>query len=140
MVGRAFHRGQVLFVDAQVGGVAGDMLVAGFLDLGVPLAALRRAVSGLGADFADSVALGAAATERSAIACPRFVVRERAGVRPPFRDYRDVKRLLAAGNLEPGALALAQKAFQLLAEAEAVVRPWRPSGRDVRGGGRGPAD
>ena len=130
MVGRAFHPGQVLFVDAQAGGVAGDMLVAGFLDLGVPLAALRRAVSGL----------GAAATERSAIACPRFVVRERAGVRQPFRDYRDVKRLLAAGNLEPGALALAQKAFQLLAEAEAVVRPWRPSRRDVRGGGRGPAD
>lgn len=59
------------------------------------------------------------AAERSAIVAPRFVVGEDG--QQPFRDYAEIKRMLASAALPPGAEAIASRAFRLLAEAEAAV-------------------
>ena len=109
-------RGRILYLDAG-SGLAGDMLVAALLDLGVPESALNAGLAGLevgGYSLVHSRVL------RSSLSGRHFDVRVEA--EQPARDYRSIVSLLtAAGSLSEGARALALRAFEILARAEAQV-------------------
>ena len=116
-VPRGAGAGQVLFLDGQGSGLAGDMLVAALTDLGVPFG---EVAGGIAALELPGVEVALEAAERSAVAAPRFLVREEA--RQPMRDYRAVRGLLRGARSFPeGARRLALHAFQRLAQAEAAV-------------------
>ena len=107
--------GKVLFLDAP-SGLAGDMIVAALVDLGVPaqvvadaLAALS--VSGFHVDFGTRV--------RSGIVAASFEVHAH-GAQPP-RTYGSIRALLDESRLPEGVRARAHRTFRRLAEAEARV-------------------
>eukprot|EP00899_Mesostigma_viride_P026472 jgi/Mesvir1/7009/Mv09141-RA.1 len=109
-------RGKVLFIDAHVAGVAGDMLAGALWDLGVPAGVFQQGLASLPIT-GYSVRLGQGV--RSAITAARFVVRETTP--QPFRDWMAIKQLLTAAPLPEGAKAIALDAFGRLAVAEASV-------------------
>ncbi|MCC6521155.1 MAG: nickel pincer cofactor biosynthesis protein LarC [Polyangiaceae bacterium] len=108
-------RGKLLFLDCP-SGVAGDMTLAALLDLGVPLAAVERALAALPLGGYRLV-LGHA--HRSGIVATTFQVEL---TEPhPERSYATIDRLLADAPLEPGVRSLARRIFRRLGEAEATV-------------------
>jgi pyridinium-3,5-bisthiocarboxylic acid mononucleotide nickel chelatase len=106
----------LLFLDAG-SGIAGDMLVAALLDLGVPEAVVVSGLAGLGL---SGYALKHSRVLRSSISGRHFeVVVDQ--TQPP-RDYRSIVQLLeAASTLTAGAKRIALEAFGILARAEAEV-------------------
>jgi uncharacterized protein (TIGR00299 family) protein len=118
---RGAGRGKLLFLDA-FSGIAGDMLVAGLFDLGVPREVMTAALRSL--PFAGYEL--------------HFVRRTRSGIAgwglevvasdpQPSRDYAAIRAMLeGAKGLEPGARALSLTAFRVLAEAEAKVHDSTP--------------
>lgn len=113
---RGAGHGQLLYLDA-FSGLAGDMIVAALLDLGVPLTAITEGLAGLGVLGYE---LEQRRVTRSSLVGLHFNVRQT--VTQPARDYAEIKALLtAASSLSDGARALAQKAFSVLAHAEAQV-------------------
>lgn len=113
---RGAGRGGILYLDAN-SGLAGDMLVAALLDLGVPQSVISEGLQGLalsGYELAHSRVL------RSSISARHFDVRVQD--HQPARDYRSIVSLLtAASTLSAGARALSLRAFEILALAEAQV-------------------
>lgn len=110
---RGAGRGARLHLDA-FSGIAGDMLVAALLDLGVPLAPIEEAI---GALDLDAPILEHDYVMRSSIRARRFGVGAPAADRD--RTHREVQALLEP---LPGALReRASEAFALLAAAEAEV-------------------
>lgn len=107
--------GKLLFFDA-FSGVAGDMTIAAFLDLGVPFAVVERAI---GALPLAGVRLRRARVRRSAIVATRFEVE--VGTPQPERTHAEIDALLAAAPLAPEVQDLARRIFLRLAEAEAAV-------------------
>jgi pyridinium-3,5-bisthiocarboxylic acid mononucleotide nickel chelatase len=112
---RRAGEGKVLFLDAP-SGLAGDMIVAALVDLGVPaqvigdaLAAL--AITGFHVDFGTRV--------RSGIVATSFEVHVNAP--QPSRTYAGVRALLDQAPLPPGVRARAHRTFLRLATAEAKV-------------------
>jgi len=112
---RGAGAGKVLFFDAP-SGLAGDMIVASLVDLGVPaqvvadaLAAL--AVTGFHVHFGTRV--------RSGIVASSFEVH--VDEAQPPRTYGSVRSLLDAAALTEGVRARAHATFRRLAEAEAKV-------------------
>ena len=113
---RGAGRGKLLYLDAG-SGLAGDMLVAALLDLGVPEAALAEGLAGLGL---RGYTLAHGRVLRSSLSGRHFDVQVQDA--QPARDYRAIVSLLtAAESLSEGARKLALKAFQILARAEAQV-------------------
>jgi len=113
---RGAGREKVLFVDA-FSGIAGDMLLAALVDLGVPQGAVEQALGGLGVDGYE---LRFARRVRNGIAALGLTVH--VSEPQPARDYEQIHALLtAATTLSEGARRLALSAFRLLAEAEAEV-------------------
>jgi len=107
--------GKLLHLDC-FSGIAGDMLVAALLDLGVPMEALRLSLDALPlTGYAVSTTLRAV----HGIVATRFVVTVEAG--QPQRRYRDIRALLDAAPLAEGVRTRAQRAFRALAEAEGRV-------------------
>jgi uncharacterized protein (TIGR00299 family) protein len=114
-------RGKLLFVDA-FSGIAGDMLVAGLVDLGVPVAVISQA---LGTLPLSGYELCFVQRTRSAICARGLEVRVHAP--QPSRAYVEIRQMIEqAGELRPGARMLALAAFGLLAEAEAEVHGTTP--------------
>lgn len=107
--------GKVLFLDL-VSGIAGDMTIAGFVDLGVPFSVVEHAARALGL---EGFTLKLARARAGAIGGTHFDVRVSEG--QPDRRYRDIQELLDRAALEPSVRALAQRIFRRLAEAEAEV-------------------
>ncbi len=107
--------GRILFLDA-FSGVAGDMLVAALLDLGVPRGPVDAALAAVAID-GYRIELGA--VTRSGIVARRFCV----DVEPTQtqRTYADIRELLAGAALTPGTRQRALDAFAALADAEAAV-------------------
>ncbi|HEX3771183.1 MAG TPA: nickel pincer cofactor biosynthesis protein LarC [Polyangiaceae bacterium] len=112
---RGSGEGKLLFLDAP-SGLAGDMIVAALVDLGVParvvadaLAAL--AVTGFHVDFGSRV--------RSGVVAGSFEVH--VDEAQPARTYAGVRALLDASRLPDGVRARAHATFRRLAEAEAKV-------------------
>jgi uncharacterized protein (TIGR00299 family) protein len=112
---RGAGEGKTLFLDAP-SGLAGDMIIAALVDLGVPaqvigdaLAAL--AITGFHVDFGTRV--------RSGIVAASFEVHVDSP-QPP-RTYASVRALLDEATLPQGVRARAHRTFLRLATAEAKV-------------------
>ena len=106
----------ILFLD-PVGGIAGDMLMAALLDLGAPREALDR---GLAALAPLGFHLDVKKDYRSGIAGTHVDVIVEAP-QPPERAWREIRELLERAALPQGAKAMALRAFEKLAVAEAAV-------------------
>jgi uncharacterized protein (TIGR00299 family) protein len=112
---RAAGAGHVLFLDAP-SGLAGDMIVAALVDLGVPRAVVVDAltclpVTGYHVHFGTRV--------RSGIVACAFDVHVD-DPQPP-RTYGTIRAMLDTSRLLDGVKARAQRTFRRLAEAEAKV-------------------
>jgi uncharacterized protein (TIGR00299 family) protein len=113
---RGAGRGKLLFIDA-FSGIAGDMLVAALVDLGVSRELIER---GLRALPLSGYELRFERRMRGAIAACGFDVQLQKA--QPARDYAQIRGMFeAAAGLPEGARRLALDAFRLLAEAEAEV-------------------
>ncbi|MEI9939672.1 MAG: nickel pincer cofactor biosynthesis protein LarC [Pseudomonadota bacterium] len=97
-------------------GVAGDMTIAGLVDLGVPFSVVEENVARLGL---SGFGLELTRARGGAIGGSKFdvVVADS----QPDRRYRAIDDLLGASSLEAGVKALARRIFLRLAEAEAEV-------------------
>ncbi len=107
--------GGVLFLDAP-SGLAGDMIIAALVDLGVPRAVVADAVAvlpvtGFHLHFGTRV--------RSGIVATSFEVH--VDEAQPVRTYGAIRGMLDEAALPPGVKARAQRTFQRLAVAEARV-------------------
>jgi pyridinium-3,5-bisthiocarboxylic acid mononucleotide nickel chelatase len=112
---RGEGQGKVLFLDAP-SGLAGDMLIAALVDLGVPESVVAEAaaavsVTGYHVHFGTRV--------RSGVVAGSFEVH--VDDAQPERTYGAIKEILAASKLSDAVRARAEKAFLRLAEAEAKV-------------------
>jgi pyridinium-3,5-bisthiocarboxylic acid mononucleotide nickel chelatase len=108
-------KGKVLFFDAP-SGLAGDMIIAALVDLGVPEGVIERAVGklplkGFHVHFGARVKSGIVATA--------FDVH--VDGKQPERTYGSIKKMLDAAELPKGVRARAQATFRRLAESEAKV-------------------
>lgn len=112
---------KTLYLDATAG-IAGDMVVATLLDLGVPLEELKGGLALL--DLPEgSYSISAGRVERCGFSGIHFLV-ELPGDNHhhPYhhhRSYADIKRLIADSRLAGRVKGTAQQIFKRLAEAEA---------------------
>ena len=107
--------GKVLFLDAP-SGLAGDMIIAALVDLGVPRSAVETALAslpltGFHVHFGTRV--------RNGIVGTAFDVHVEHA--QPTRTYGSIRAMLDAAPLSPGVKAGAQATFARLAAAEAKV-------------------
>lgn len=113
---RGAGRGCVLHLDA-FSGIAGDMLLAALIDLGVPATVIEDAVMGLGL---EGFRIELSTRTRSGIVARHFHVAVEG--EQPDRTFRAIRVLLQeASSITDGARDLALRAFLRLAEAEAEV-------------------
>lgn len=106
---------KILFLDA-FSGIAGDMLVAALLDLGVPQAAFEDALKLLPL---TGYSIEVQQVKKSSIAACRFIVHVEQS--QPQRNYAEIQSMLHASTLPEGVKSIALKAFDILAQAEARV-------------------
>ena len=104
---------RVLFVDGQAG-AAGDMILGALVDLGLPVAELKRA---LGALPIGGWSLRSRRLVRQGLAGRKVDVRVESP--QPSRGLRDIERILRAARLEPAVRDRARRVFRRLIEAEA---------------------
>jgi hypothetical protein len=112
---RGAGAGCVLYLDAFCG-VAGDMLVAALLDLGVPQEQVEGALRGLSI---EAHTLQVSGVTRSGIAAAHLDVVVEG--QPPARTYADIRAMLETATLPEGARQMALRAFEILAHAEAEI-------------------
>lgn len=119
-IGAAEGRGKTLFVDA-FSGVAGDMLLAALLDLGVPEEAVLRPLHDLGLEKFDIVV---ERISRSGISANHLKVVPQ--TKSPQRNHREIQKIIAEARLPSAAKDMASQSFQILANAEARVHDIPP--------------
>jgi uncharacterized protein (TIGR00299 family) protein len=117
---------RILWIDATAG-AAGDMILGALVDVGAPLARVRRAVHGLGL---PGVRLSASKAVRGAVSAVKIDIAI-AG-RAPHEDhhhvhhgggghgrsFREIRAVIAGGKLEPAVRDRALVIFRRLVEAE----------------------
>ncbi len=106
-----------LFVDCPTG-LAGDMLLAAFLDLGVPRAVIEAPLALLG--FEQVYALTVAEDRSAGLRGLRLSV-EGLELEPPHRLWHDIRALIMAADWSEPLRARVLTVFKALAEAEAAV-------------------
>jgi pyridinium-3,5-bisthiocarboxylic acid mononucleotide nickel chelatase len=114
-IGERGGEGQILFLDAP-SGLAGDMVIAALVDLGVPQGVIEDAVNalpirGFHLHFGTRV--------RSGIVATAFDVHVEK--KQPERTWGEIRAMLAKAKLPKGVKERATATFQRLAEAEARV-------------------
>jgi pyridinium-3,5-bisthiocarboxylic acid mononucleotide nickel chelatase len=107
--------GKLVFFDAPTG-LAGDMIIAALIDLGVPMAVVDDAVGALELRGVLAVARPARA---GSIGATSFSVQVTTA--QEHRHYADIDARIAAAKLSPGVMDLSRAIFRRLAEAEAQV-------------------
>ena len=108
----------VLYLE-PVGGIAGDMFLAAAVDLGVEVAKLESALSGLGV---SGWRLRTSRAQRHAISGTHLEVEVAEEASHGHRSLPDIRALIhGAGSLSPRAKERALAIFQVLGEAEAKV-------------------
>lgn len=112
---RGAGRGAILFVDMP-SGIAGDMTIAGLLDLGIPIAVVEDAVACLGL---DGVRLKVESGYAGVIGATHFDVSWPS--QDGERSFRDISRLITDSSLSVSVRELALSIFRRLAGAEAEV-------------------
>jgi uncharacterized protein (TIGR00299 family) protein len=103
----------VLFVDASAG-ASGDMILGALVDLGVPLARIRRALEGLPV---GGWTLRGRRVVRCAVAGRKVDVRVKG--HQPHRGWAALQKVVAGGKLEPEVRERSLAIFRRLIEAEA---------------------
>ncbi len=106
-----------LFVDCPTG-LAGDMLLAAFLDLGVPRAVIEAPLAGLGLE--QGYALTVAEDRSAGLRGLRLSV-EGLDLEPPHRLWHDLRALIMEADWSEPLRARVLTVFKALAEAEAAV-------------------
>jgi uncharacterized protein (TIGR00299 family) protein len=114
-IDRGGGHGKILFFDAP-SGLAGDMIIAALVDLGVPEHVIVDAASALPL---NGFHVHFDTCERSGIVATAFHVHVD-GVQPQ-RTYGAIRAMIEGAKLTPGTKAKAQATFQRLAESEATV-------------------
>ena len=99
-----------------VGGLAGDMLLAGLLDAGADLERLRAVPAALGL---DGVGISVERVERQGIGALHLDVEAPDDAR--HRDYREIRRLVEEGDLPDGVRTDSLATFARLAEVEGAI-------------------
>jgi uncharacterized protein (TIGR00299 family) protein len=99
------------------GGIAGDMVLASLIDLGLPLEVVKNAVEKLPL---HGYAVRTEKIKRSSILATRFIV-DVEEHHQPHRHFSDIRDMIAGSTLEDGVKTVAIRIFQVLAEAEARV-------------------
>ena len=114
-IARGAGVGKTLFLDAP-SGLAGDMIVATLVDLGVPGRAIADALAAPPRRRVPRALRDARARRHRGhgVRCPRRGDQ-------PSRTYATVRAMLEAAALPPGVKERAQRTFRRLAEAEAKV-------------------
>jgi len=107
--------GKTLFLDAP-SGLAGDMIIAALVDLGVPESVVAGAVESLGM---TGFHLHFGARERSGIVATSFDVHVEAS--QPERTYAAVRGLIDQASLSSAVRSKAHATFEKLAHSEAKV-------------------
>lgn len=106
---------RVLYLDC-IGGIAGDMTLAALVDAGADAAAIREALASLPLEPFE---LTQESVDVHGVVAQRITVEtQTAGI---IRTYASIRTMLDQGELSEGALRIAQRIFQRLAQAEAVV-------------------
>ena len=106
-----------LFVDCPTG-LAGDMLLAAFLDLGVPRAVIEAPLAGLGLE--QGYALTVAEDRSAGLRGLRLSV-EGLELEPSHRLWHDIRALIMEADWSEPLRARVLTVFKALAEAEAAV-------------------
>jgi len=106
---------RLLFVDASAG-AAGDMILGALIELGVPVARLKRV---LGTLPLKDWSLRTRRVKRQALVGRKVDVR--VGGRQPHRGWKEIERIVKRGDLEPAVRERALGIFRRLIEAEAEV-------------------
>ena len=106
----------ILYLDC-FSGLAGDMIVAALLDLGVPWALLETTAKALPL---DGYTLRTERTERNSIYATRFIVDVDEAAQP-HRHYSDIRHMLEHAALPSDVRELALSIFAHIARAEARV-------------------
>jgi uncharacterized protein (TIGR00299 family) protein len=112
---RGAGSGHVLFLDAP-SGLAGDMIIAALVDLGVPQSVITSALATLPL---AGYHLHFGTRTRSGIVATSFDVHVEAA--QPTRTYATIRAMLDAAPLPDGIKTRAQRTFARLAAAEAKV-------------------
>lgn len=107
--------GKTLYFDMP-SGIAGDMTLAAFLDLGVPLQPIKDAIAALGL---DGVRLEVRSGYVGAIGCSHLSVEW--DHQAAERSFLQIKDMIQGAPLDEATQSLALAIFQRLAEAEAEV-------------------
>ena len=107
----------LLLVDCPTG-LAGNMLLAGLLDLGVQEAVVHHALAALGLEGSYRLQLE---TRRSRGLRGLHLTVESLEAEPPHRAWGSLRRMIAGSGLEPRLRERVLAVFELLAEAEAAV-------------------
>ena len=106
-----------LFVDCPTG-LAGDMLLAAFLDLGVPRAVIEAPLAVLGLEQVYALTV---AEDRSAGLRGLRLSVEGLELEPPHRLWHDIRALIMEADWSEPLRARVLTVFKALAEAEAAV-------------------
>lgn len=102
-------------------GLAGDMIVAALVDLGVPLEPIRAALEALPI---DGYSADLAEVEVASIAATRFVVDIQS--RQPYRTWKQIRAMLREAALDEGVRARSLATFEALAIAEGRIHRVAP--------------
>ena len=111
---------RILYVDATAG-ASGDMILGALADLGVPLAAIRRAVETLPL---RGWRLSSRKVRRAGLAGRKVDVT--VSGKQPERGWRDIRKIVEGGKLPPSVRERALAIFRRLVEAEAEVHGISP--------------
>jgi uncharacterized protein (TIGR00299 family) protein len=108
-------RNRTLFIDASAG-ASGDMILGALVDLGVPLAHIRRALNSLPL---EGWTMRSRKITRCGIAGRKVDVRVKAD--QPGRGWRAIRSIIKRAGLEPAVRERCLAIFRRLIEAEATV-------------------
>jgi len=123
---------RILWLDAGAG-ASGDMILSSLVDLGVPLAKVKRAIDGLGL---PGLRLSRAKAVRGAVSATHVRVTIRGhheddhhlheGHDHHGRSWKEIRKIVASGGLPPAVRERALVIFRRLIEAEAKAHGMSP--------------
>lgn len=111
----------ILYLDI-IGGIAGDMLVGGLLDLGVPFSLLEEELKKL---QIPEFEITTKREKRHQVAGTHFIVKQ-THPSPAHRAFHDIKILLEKTPLKDGVRERSLKIFETLANAEGHIHQVLP--------------